>query len=314
MWEQQGYIGITNANLLQPLAALLKRHKAELILQYVDKDHPQYKAAGKALEIARRAPNKETPDEVDLSIEQEWRIQGAQVLKMSQKLLYQGIQSLTFPTRKKANDTELTPCHSKAYEKNIDAICTSIRQFLNKEVSTKEMWIRGTKSQTATKEQNVWTWKAIHNTFWIGRRWLHCEGYKGRATCQNCGAIEDMEHILVKCDRPGQAEVWNLARQLLAHKQIVLPKEMTMGLVLGCALMHPRDGQGKEIPRAQRLLEITVREATALIWHMRNVHVIQHDNDREKIPLMNEIQNQFYFRLNRRMQLDVTLMNKAKFG
>ncbi|KIK64704.1 hypothetical protein GYMLUDRAFT_146736, partial [Collybiopsis luxurians FD-317 M1] len=306
--------GIANANLLRPLAALLKKQEAAIELQHIDNEHLQSNTAGKAMNLARKALQKEITDTVDLSIMPEWQIHGAQLSMMTQKVMYQGIRSLTFPTKRKARNAATTLLQPKAYEKNLERIHTSIKQFSDKVISDKDIWIRCTKSQNATKEQNVWTWKAIHSTFWIGRKWLHCEGYEERATCRNCGVIEDMEHILVRCSKPGQAETWELARQFLARKQIVLPQEMTMGLVLGSALINPRDSEKNEIPGATRLTEITLREATALIWHMRNTHVIQHDNDPTKMPTATEIQNQFFFRLNRRMQLDVTLMSKVKFG
>ncbi|KIK59248.1 hypothetical protein GYMLUDRAFT_169734 [Collybiopsis luxurians FD-317 M1] len=89
---------------------------------------------------------------------------------------------------------------------------------------------------------------------------------------------------------------------------------MTLGLVLGCALTNPRDSEQGGISGATRLVEIMIREVAALIWHMRNAHVIQHDSNLTKMPTDAEIQNQFFFQLNKRIQLDVTLMSKVKFG
>ena len=65
---------------------------------------------------------------------------------------------------------------------------------------------------------------------------------------------------------------------------------------------------------AKRLTEITIREAAALIWQLRNVHVIQRECNEDQIPTLPEIKNHFLFRLNRRMQLDITLTDKRKFG
>ncbi|KIK51658.1 hypothetical protein GYMLUDRAFT_181161 [Collybiopsis luxurians FD-317 M1] len=78
-------------------------------------------------------------------------------------------------------------------------------------------------------------------------------------------------------------------------------------------LIHPKDAREKESPRAARLTEIVMQEATALIWQLRNIHVIQHDNDLLKTPMVMEIQNQFLFRLSKCLELDLTLIDKAKF-
>jgi hypothetical protein len=176
-----------------------------------------------------------------------------------------------------------------------------------------KIWTRCTCSPNATKEQNIWTWKAIHNYFWVGRRWLHMPGYEERATCQYCEEIESMEHILIECQKPGQADVWKLARDFLAQKEIELPQRMTMGLILGCSLTDFKDFRGKKIPGATRIVEIVVRESVTLIWQLRNMHVIKHNNADSFIPTISEIKRKFLAHLNNRLQLDLTLLNKLKF-
>lgn len=120
-----------------------------------------------------------------------------------------------------------------------------------------------------------------------------------------------MEYILTKS---GQARVWGLVKTFLRQKQIELPQEMTIGLILGCALIHPEGPKGKNTPGASRLTEITIREGTALIWQIRNEHVIKHNNDLSKLPTNEEIEKRFIFQMNCRMQLDCTLTNRVRFG
>ncbi|KAF5384648.1 hypothetical protein D9757_007442 [Collybiopsis confluens] len=313
LWEQKGYIGIPNANLLMPLTALLKEHRAGIQLQHVDKGHPDCKKVEGAHKLALAATKKLNTDHIDLSINEEWRTKGAQLSTMTQKLAYQGIRTLTFPNKRKIERQK--PSHMKTYQKNIERIKADIKDWSGSKIEEGDIWTACTRSANATKEQNIWTWKAIHNTYWVGRKWLHCIGYEERAKCHECGVIEDMEHILVQCKKPGQAETWKLAQKFLLQRSIQIPNCITLGLALGGALLHPRTNEPNEkAPGGKRLMEIVMREATALIWQLRNNHVIKQNGDPNKIPTEVEIRNQFLFRMNQRLQLDLTLINKLKFG
>ncbi|KAF5381175.1 hypothetical protein D9757_009443 [Collybiopsis confluens] len=295
MWEQRGYIGIPNASLLLPLVTLLKEHKATIRLRLVEKDHPDYNKIGGAHKLALEATNKQMSDRADLSTDKVWQIKGAQLSTMTQKLMYLGVRSLTFPKKRKSDRYETHQPIQKTYQKNLAQIRADVKSWTNRVVDNKDIWINCTKSKNATKEQNIWAWKAIHNTFWVGRKWLHCNGYEERATCS-------------------QAETWDLARKFLLQRSIQLPDPITLGLVLGAGAVTPRNGKNEKAPGASRLTEVVMREATALIWQLRNNHVIKQNGNTAKLPTKKEIYHQFLFRLNQRMQLDLTLMNQFKFG
>jgi hypothetical protein len=85
-----------------------------------------------------------------------------------------------------------------------------------------------------------------------------------RAVC-NCSmlgpATDDMEHILTKCDSPGQNEVWNLARRLWEMKGGTWP-HVSIGLIMGAGQVNFA-AQTEEGPRPDsymsRLFRIIIR-------------------------------------------------------
>jgi hypothetical protein len=309
-WEKHGYIGINNTEILQPLAAKIRQHKAELSFREAETKSLDGIKIKKAKELAKEEISNDTPT-VNLTIHPNWKLPGAQLSEMTQHIMYLGIRTLTFPQRKHMQGNTSM---EKTYHKNINMIKEELKSLTGKSTPEEKIWTRCTCSSNATKEQNIWMWKAIHNYFWVGRRWLHIPGYEERATCQYCEETESMEHILTKCQKPGQDDVWKLARNFLSQKMIELPHRITMGLVLGCSLTDFKDARGKRIPGATRIVEIVMRESITLIWQLRNMHVIEHNNADKFIPTASEIKNKFLTHLNNRLQLDLTLLNDLKFG
>jgi hypothetical protein len=61
-------------------------------------------------------------------------------------------------------------------------------------------------------------WKSIHNSHKVGHYWTHIPECEERAVCQMCGTEEDLEHILLKCEGPGQEIVWREVKSIWAKK------------------------------------------------------------------------------------------------
>ncbi|KAJ6551124.1 hypothetical protein B0H19DRAFT_1296164 [Mycena capillaripes] len=118
-----------------------------------------------------------------------------------------------------------------------------------------------------------------------------------------------MEHILLKCKRPGQELIWKLAKELWLKKHNTWP-ELTLGGVLGCGLASFYDDNGKALSGASRLYRILISESLFIIWKARNDIVIERAGE----PLSNaEIHNRWIFRINQRLERDCTLSNQARY-
>jgi hypothetical protein len=136
-------------------------------------------------------------------------------------------------------------------------------------------------------------WKVIHNAFKVGMWWTHIPRYEERAEC-HCiilGQIEDIDHILTKCEHPGQQEVWELARKLWEKKGGTWPY-ISLGLIMGAGqVLFQCQIREDALPDTgmNRLFKILISEFTYLIWLLQNERVIQ--NGSEKRATHHEIQN-----------------------
>ncbi|KAJ7705112.1 hypothetical protein B0H16DRAFT_1827601 [Mycena metata] len=144
----------------------------------------------------------------------------------------------------------------------------------------------------------------IHEGYKVGKHWAKIEGHEFKGICSHCGIAESMEHILTKCDVPGQERVWEMASELWKIKtDKELPKP-TMGQIMACAAT--KKGSTGET----RLFRILVSESAFLVWRLRNERVIQ-----GKPPAsLREIQNRWLRTMNVRLKLDCALTDAGKYG
>ncbi|KAJ7195333.1 hypothetical protein GGX14DRAFT_311570, partial [Mycena pura] len=153
-------------------------------------------------------------------------------------------------------------------------------------------------------------WKGVHNALKIGSFWTHIPECEDRAVCADCGVLEDLDHILIRCESPGRALIWRAAETLWKERETEWP-EVSLGTVLGCGLAEFRDGQGKINQGARRLYRILISESAYLIWRLRNERVI----DRAGEPASEEeIERKFKFVINQRLQMDKVLANRPRKG
>jgi ribonuclease HI len=145
----------------------------------------------------------------------------------------------------------------------------------------------------------------IHDSgYKVGRHWEKIEGHEHKGICSVCGITESMEHILTKCDVPGQTEVWKLASELWSMKTGEELSKPVMGQIMSCAAIKKRDAG------TTRLFRILVSESAHLIWRLRNERVIR----AKDAASSREIHNRWLKSINNRLNLDCALTNGVKYG
>lgn len=100
----------------------------------------------------------------------------------------------------------------------------------------------------------------MHNAHKIGSYWTHIPACGDRAICKDCDVLEDLEHIMMGCESPGQELIWKAAKTLWLEKETTWP-EVSLGTILGCGLAEFRDDGGKIKRGAQRLYRILMSES-----------------------------------------------------
>jgi len=94
--------------------------------------------------------------------------------------------------------------------------------------------------------------KSMHSMQKIGTYWSHIPGYQDRQTCQSCGRIETMEHILITCNNCPTRVIWQLAREIWPSRTYNWP-EISLGLILGCrTITFPRGDAHPDILQVEQ--------------------------------------------------------------
>jgi hypothetical protein len=133
-----------------------------------------------------------------------------------------------------------------------------------------------------------------------------------------CGAeIEDMEHILLKCESAHRRVVWDMCREAWPNGQEAWP-EISKGAVLACnsIAFNPKQtaaGEGrKESERRtsgrSQLAQELIRESAYLIWSMRCERAV---GKRESAHTEREVSTRWQDRVVERFKADRALVLRA---
>ncbi|KAJ6560672.1 hypothetical protein B0H10DRAFT_1724023, partial [Mycena sp. CBHHK59/15] len=95
--------------------------------------------------------------------------------------------------------------------KNLEAVRVAVYDTFDRRVSDADIW-RSMSVKDFLPRTAQFLWKGMHNAHRIGSYWAHIPECKDRAVCKNCEVTEDLEHILVGCDSPGQKVIWRAAK------------------------------------------------------------------------------------------------------
>jgi ribonuclease HI/exonuclease III len=287
-WEDQGWIGIQNAQLFKRAAYLLKRRSAPTSFQWV-KGHEGNQGNEESDRLAREGVNKQEPDELNLKVPIEYDIQGAKLKALTQALAYRGIQE-----SKGSQERQTT-------ENNLDNIREAIERYNGAAETNESLW-RNTRNPAIRIKIQQFLFKSIHSTQKIGPFWSKTRRYQHRQLCRTCNTIETMEHILLNCNEIAVRTIWELAKNHWPHEDIP-PPELSIGIILGCgSVKAPRAAQNQGPNRSKgptRLLQILVSESAHLIWVLRCERVIQKRRANEA-----EIKARWTNAINRRLTDD----------
>jgi ribonuclease HI len=87
IWEDQGWIGVKNANLFKRATYLMRCRTAETAFQWV-KGHNRDPGNEGSDRLAKDGANKDAPDDLETNIPREFDVQGAKLMALTQALTY----------------------------------------------------------------------------------------------------------------------------------------------------------------------------------------------------------------------------------
>ncbi|KAJ7719681.1 hypothetical protein B0H16DRAFT_1474822 [Mycena metata] len=276
--------GIIGAEMIQRL----QRGKTEVGLgsqtatssRTVDRDSQEYESVGRKEALALAKEGCQRPEEIliNLEIDPAQKLRGAKLSTLTQATACAGIKERREPVMRKAT------------ENNIKLIAASVQQIFSYQPTPVEIW-KSIRHRDFSRQVKNFLWKSIHSAHRIGIFWKHIPECGERATCNFCNETEDLEHVLIKCKRPGRAQIWALAKDLWLRKHDSW-LEPSLGGVLGCGLA-------------------TFHESIFVLWKVRNDTVISRNGEP---PPENMIHNKWLQAINLRLTFDRILTNHAKYG
>ncbi|KAK0463726.1 ribonuclease H-like protein [Desarmillaria tabescens] len=299
-WEDRGWIGVTNSDLLRAVAARLRLQGSRIVF-HMSENSVDMVGAKRASELALAGAQKDIIDEIDYVFPKRFTVSGAKLNAVSQATLSAGIR-----LRKKRVTRQTT-------EANLD-ITRWAAKVLGGVLPTDEKIWRSMRKKSISRNIREFLWKTMHGAFKIGKYWENIPGYEERSTCPKCGVAETMEHILTECAIPGQLIVWSLAEELWRKKNATWPG-ISLGKVLACGLSCFSNDKGKIVAERSRLYEIIVSESAHLIWKFRCERRIQRGDDSPgDWHSPREIRNRWVQALNNRLAQDCMATDVARFG
>ncbi len=256
--EDTGYILQKNASLTRAVIARIRMRQAHTLLRWVKahNGHPRNEAADR---LAAVGAGKLTEDRLCLSIPPEFRVTGAKLSSMTQKLAYKAIR---------ARKDICTPPRPRAVA-NLDRISSGIRETFGTHVLDETIWT-SLRSKHVSRSAAQFMWMAIHDGYMIGDHWLRTsmpDEMKTRALCAVCGECETMTHIILECEARGQQLIWDLLQQTWLHTGLQW-YEPCWGTAFGAACAVFKSSNGARKTAMEQLWCILCTEALHLIWKL----------------------------------------------
>ncbi|KAJ7605710.1 hypothetical protein DFH06DRAFT_1150446 [Mycena polygramma] len=208
-WEDRGWVDVPNKMPIQALAMSLRKRQADTIFVKLRSSGASlpYRMAS---QLSKEGAENGTPRTLDMSTTVGPHLQGAKLATLTQALAYKAIKQL-----------RLTPSR-KTTEANIKLVQDAGLLQRGKTPTIASIW-KSVRHKDLSRQIKTFLWKSIHGAHRVGKFWTNIPGYEDRATCDSCGELETIEHILLECEAPGQAEIWKLAGEFWAKKLGVIP-------------------------------------------------------------------------------------------
>jgi ribonuclease HI len=258
-WEDDGWIGIKNTEMLKKAAQVLRHHAARMKLQWT-KGHNRTIENKESDKLAKEGVNKQTTDILDLSVPAEFESQGAKLATIIQAKAYKGILE-----KRKVNPRRST-------NRNLQLTCKAIHHLTGNLETDAAIWLSLRKRILRPIVQQF-MYKTLHNIHMVGAYWENIENREDWGICNTCETMESIDHILARCKEDTTQLIWSMAQNLWLHRAPPWP-EINLGIILGCGCIslqtkmreRTRDSLTRKTPLSglSRFLRILLSESAYL--------------------------------------------------
>ncbi len=289
--EDTGYILQRNADLTRAIVANIRMRGAHTLFKWT-KGHAGHAGNEEADGLAADGAAKPSGDHLNIAIPPLFRVSGAKLQAMTQKLAYRAIRHRA--------DRQTSP--RPRTEANMDRITSGLQAACKVKMHDATVW-KSLRTKHISRHASQFMWMAIHDGYMLGTHWLRTnmsDELRQRATCTICGECETMTHVAFDCTAVGQETIWKLLETTWRLTGIEWPG-LSWGTVFGAACVIFRASNGNRKTAAERLWCIICTEAVHLIWKLRCERVIQNEGVEFTEA---EVTNRFFAALESRLSLD----------
>jgi len=257
-WEQLDYLETKNKKIWRNLEYHIRKHEGEILL-----GPPRDTSDIKILEelektISKRGDqNKKKLKKEVIPIE--YRIEGAEIRKLTQKTTYELI----------LQEKNLKPGGEQT-QKRIEDTCKEHKRKTKNKITSKDIWT-GIKNKRIPFKVKDFIWKLIHNCHKVGDWFKKIPNWQDKATCEY-GEIETMNYILVECEK--NKSIWQEAEKIWKENnkdfKWIRPNVEVIR-ELGAIQLKEQNRIAPEWLN-ERYIEI-VAETIWMIWNIRNKRI-----------------------------------------
>ncbi len=230
-WQDKGWINVANASYFKKTAYALRTRSAPTTFEWV-KGHSGEEGNEEADRLAGEGAEKPAVDPLSTEIPDIWNLTGAKLASLTQALAYQGILRTKGYRQRPATEAPL------------DMARHCVHDHLGGRMPTDATLWHSLRHKDVSRNISDFLWRVMHNSYRVGKYWNNIPGYEERATCPKCGTEESMAHILVDCEEPGRAVIWELAKKAWQKAGEEWP-QMHLGNILGAAMAEFKNEQGR---------------------------------------------------------------------
>ena len=293
--ENRGWIEVSNCELFQAIISRLRQRVGETYLSKV-KGHSGDTGNDGADSLAGQGAEKpDNSDEIDISVPEEYKVEGANLQTLSQALFYRGIREKKMESYSQRQGTNIMT----------DMVRWAIKDRAEKLPTDRAIW-KSLRNQDIDKKIRAFAYRSLHDSHKLGPYWDHIPNCQYRADCPKCETIETLEHVLTDCQASGQQIIWPLVQSLF-EKRGIDRGNVTIGNILGGTMSYIKNKHGRPDKGANRLAIIVMTESLHLIWKIRCEWKMDRDADIEKLHTKEELTRRWTHTIRRRMKLDQAL-------